>query len=99
MQPINMIMIYYWDKKPLKRLHVLEADIIPPQKEQQTKQNIDLISLAQRMLFFQDVFQMAIIALVLIISNYHINGLHLFWDTLHVCVYIYIYVCVWEKER
>ena len=27
MQPINMIMIYYWDKKLKKRLHVLEADI------------------------------------------------------------------------
>ena len=27
MQPINMIMIYYWDKKLKKWLHVLEADI------------------------------------------------------------------------
>ena len=26
MQPINMIMIHYWDKKLPKRLHVLEAD-------------------------------------------------------------------------
>ena len=28
MQPINMIMIYYWDKKPKKRLYVQEANII-----------------------------------------------------------------------
>ena len=28
MEPINMIMIYYWDKELEKRLHVLEADII-----------------------------------------------------------------------
>ena len=28
MQLINRIMIYYWDKKLKKRLHVLEADII-----------------------------------------------------------------------
>ena len=28
MQPINMIIVNYWDKKTLKSLHVLEADII-----------------------------------------------------------------------
>ena len=28
MQRIYMIMIYYWDKKLKKRLHVHEADII-----------------------------------------------------------------------
>ena len=28
MQPINMIMIYYWNKKFKERFHVLEADII-----------------------------------------------------------------------
>ena len=32
MQIINMIMIYYWDKKLKKRLHVLEADIITIKK-------------------------------------------------------------------
>ena len=32
MQSINMIMIYYWDKKLKKRLHVLEADIIAIKK-------------------------------------------------------------------
>ena len=42
MQPIYMIMIYYWDKKlkkKKKRLHVLEVDII-------TIKNINLMSLA-----------------------------------------------------
>ena len=28
MQPINMIMIYYQDKKNQKRLYVLEVDIV-----------------------------------------------------------------------
>ena len=32
MQPIYMIMIYYWEKKHKKRLHVLEADIITIRK-------------------------------------------------------------------
>ena len=32
MQSINMIMIYYWDKKLKKRLHVLEADLITIKK-------------------------------------------------------------------
>ena len=53
MQPINIIMIHYWDKKLKKKgLHVLEADIIT------IKKKIDLMSLAQRMHFLQDVFQM-----------------------------------------
>ena len=66
-----MIMIYYRDKKLKKRLHVLEADII-------TIKNIDLMSLAQRMYFLQNVFPMIAIALVSVIDHYHINGLHLF---------------------
>ena len=40
MQPINMIRIYFWDKKLNKRLHILEANIIT------IKKNIDLFSLA-----------------------------------------------------
>ena len=45
MQPVNMIMIYYWDKKRKKNdLHVLEADIT-------TIKNIDLMCLAQSVLF------------------------------------------------
>ena len=72
LQPINMIMIYYWDKKLKKRLHILEVDIIIIKKN-----NIDLMSLAQRMHFLQDVFQMTAIALVSVINHYYINGLHL----------------------
>ena len=77
MKPINMIRIYYWDKKLKKILHVLEADIIT------IKEYIDLMSLAQRMHFLPDVFKMTYIALVSVINHYHINGLHLFWDTLY----------------
>ena len=36
------------------------------------------MSLAQRMHFLQDVFQMTGIALVPVLNHYHINGLHLF---------------------
>ena len=42
------------------------------------------MSLAQRMHFLLGVFQMTAIALVSVINHYHINGLHLFWDTLYV---------------
>ena len=62
-----MIMIYYWDKKLKKRLHVLEADILT------IKKDIDLLSLVQRMHFLLDVFQMIAIALVFVINHYHIN--------------------------
>ena len=71
-------MIYYWDKEFKKRLHVQEADIIT------IKKNIDLMSLAQMIQFLLDVFQMTAIALVSVINHYHINGLHLFWDTLYI---------------
>ena len=78
MQPINMIMMYYWDKKNKKWLHVLEVDIIT------IKKNIDLMSLAQRIHFFLlDVLQMAAIVLVPVINHYYINELHLFWDILY----------------
>ena len=65
-------MIYYRDKKLKKRLHVLKADMIT------VKKNIDLTSLAQRMQFLLDAFQMTGIALVSVINHYHINVLHLF---------------------
>ena len=39
---------------------------------------------AERVHFLQDVFQMTAIALVSVINPYHINGLHLFWDTLYL---------------
>ena len=42
------------------------------------------MSQAQRVHFLQDVFQMTTITLVSIINHYHINGLHLFWDTQYV---------------
>ena len=80
-----MIMIYYWDKKLKKRFHVLEAEIITIQKSN----NIDLMSLDERMHFLQDVFLMATIALVSVINHYHINGLHLFGDIL----------CIWTKSN
>ena len=47
MQSINMIMIYYWDKKLKKTLHVLEADIIT------IFLKIDLMSLPQKMNFYK----------------------------------------------
>ena len=77
MQPINITMIYYWYKKLKKILHVLKADMIT------IKKNIDLMSPAQRMHFLQDIVQMTNIALVSVINHYHINGLHLFWNTLY----------------
>ena len=40
--------------------------------------------LAVRMHFLQDVFKMITIALVSVINQYHINGLHLFWDILYI---------------
>ena len=81
MQPINMIMIYYWDKKLKKRLHVLKADIITIKKN-------DLMSRARKMHFLQDVFQMTALAIVSVINHYHRNGLHPFWDTFGVGFFV-----------
>ena len=53
MQPINLFL----RQETQKRLHVLEVDII-------TIKNIDLISLAERMHFLQDGFQMTAIAFI-----------------------------------
>ena len=63
-------MIYYRDKKLKKRLYVLEDNIIP------IKENIDLMSQAQRRQFLLDVFKITSIALDSVINHYHINGLH-----------------------
>ena len=41
------------------------------------------MSLAQRIHFLQDVFQMTTIEFVSVINHYHINGLYLIWDTLY----------------
>ena len=46
------------------------------------KRLIDLMSLAQRMYFLPDLFQMTAIALVSAIN--HCHGLYLFWDTLYL---------------
>ena len=79
MQLINMIIIYYWDKNPTpKKLYVLEADIKTILKE-----HWFYVSSSKDTFFLQDVFQMTTIALVSVINHYHINGLHLFWDTLY----------------
>ena len=71
MHPINMIMIYYWGKKlkkkkkkkKKKRFHVLEADVIT------IKKTLDFMSVAQRMHFLKDVFQMTAIELVSVINH------------------------------
>ena len=55
MQPINMIRIYYWDKKLQKRLHFLEAVI---------KKNHLFDVSSSKDAFLQDMFQMTAIALV-----------------------------------
>ena len=47
-------MIYYWDKKLKKRLHVLEADIIT------IKTNFDLMTLAKRMDFYRTCSNIAV---------------------------------------
>ena len=64
---IYMIMIYYWEKKLKKRLHVLEVYIIT------VKRNIDLMSLAERMYLLLYVVQMTAIVPVSVIDHYHIN--------------------------
>ena len=76
MQSINLIIIYYWDKK-LKRLHVLEADII-------TIINIDLMSPAQRKYLLEDMFQMTFIEFVSEINPYHFDRLYPFLESLYI---------------
>ena len=57
MQSNDMIIIYYWDKKLKKRLHVLEADIITIK----SKHWFDMSS--SKNAFLPDVFQIAVIVL------------------------------------
>ena len=45
------------------------------------------MSVAERMHFLQDVFQMTAIALVSVINDYYTKGLHLFWDTLYLSMF------------
>ena len=88
MQSIYMI-IYYSDKKLKKKKR--KKKIAYPERLYKafTKNNIDLMSQAQRMHFLQDVFQMTITGLVSVINHHHIYELHLFWDTL------YYIKCTW----
>ena len=44
------------------------------------------MSLAQRMHFLQDVFQMPTFVIVSVINPDHINGLHLSWDSLYLMI-------------
>ena len=87
MQPINMIMIYFWDKKlkKKKKLHVLEANIIIIKKQHW----FDVSS--SKGAFLQDVFQMIAITFVSDTNYYHINGWHIFWDTLYIILIGAIY--------
>ena len=89
MQSINKIMIYYWDKKLKKRLHIQEADIITIEKK------TDSMSRVRRMYFLLDVFQMITTALLSVINRYHINGLHLFLGTLYFNVNWFSFATVW----
>ena len=54
------MIIYNWDKKLQKRMLILECDVI------KFKKDMDFMSLAHRMHFLQDVFQMTAIVLVLV---------------------------------
>ena len=73
-------MIYYWDKKTPKKI------AYPP--SWYDNNCFVLMSQPQRKPFFLlDVFQMTDIALVSVKNHYHINRLHLFWDTLFFIKY------------
>ena len=63
-------MIYYWDKKFKKRMHVPEADIKTIKKKQHW---FDLSGTKDA--FLPNVSQMTAIALVSVINHDHINGL------------------------
>ena len=81
MQPINM-MIYYWDKKLTKK-----NIKCPGSWYNNNLKNINLMFLAEMMHFLQDMFQITTIAPISVIYHYHINGLHLFWNTLYIYAY------------
>ena len=74
-----MIMIYYRDKKLKKKtLHVLEADIVTIKK-----------TFIRCFLLKGCIFM----GLVSVMNHCHINGLHLFWNTL------YIYNAKFKKKQ
>ena len=47
--------------------------------------------LAQKMHFLQNGFHMTAIALISVINHYHINGLHLFLDTLYIILLVILF--------
>ena len=53
------------------------------QKTNKTKQKHWFDISSRKDAFLEDGFQMTAIALVSVINHYHINGLHLCWDTLY----------------
>ena len=63
-------------------MHVLEAVIISIKKHW-----FDVSSSMDT--FLQDIFQMSAISLVSVINYYHINGFHLFWDTVFFFFFLY----------
>ena len=89
-KPINMILIYKWDKKlkKKKRLHVLEVDIIT------VKRTLVCCLQLKEWIIYKTLSKMTAIVPVSVINHYHINGLHLFWDTLSLSLSVYIYICI-----
>ena len=83
MQPIYLIMVYYLDQKNSK-------NITFPGISYNNSKDINPMSLAQRMHFWHDVFQMTAIALVSVINHRQINKLHQFCYTLYIYIYIYM---------
>ena len=81
MQLITMIMIYCWDKN-LKKIACPGSW----SNNSYEKHWYDVVSSKDE--FLQDVYQMTTIVLLSEINHYHINKLHLFWDTLFMYVYI-----------
>ena len=73
----------------LKRLHVLEADVIKIKK----KHWFDVSS--QWIHFLHEILKISGIAFVSEIDNFHMNGLHLFWNTLSLSLPIYIYIYIY----
>ena len=83
MQTINIIMIYYWDKKLQKKKVACPGswyDNKQTNKQTNKKHWFDVSS--SKDAFLQDVLQITAIVLVLVKNHYHIYGLNLFWDTL-----------------
>ena len=76
--------------------HVREADIIT------IKKTLIWCFWLKGCIFYRTCSKMTIFAFVSVINHYHINGLHLFWDTHHiiyaystlVVIYLIIYIII-----